>query len=163
MTTAVVTAADVEMITTEVWGSAVAAGSGSAATEARPGPGDALAVGAVRISGAWDGWVTLEVPVAMARRVAAAMLGLAGGEPPAAADVSDAVGELANIIGGNVKSLLPAPCTLGLPVVADDIGAVVDRGSELCRADLSWDDAAVCVRVWQSPEGTTPNQGREGS
>jgi chemotaxis protein CheX len=158
MTTAVVTAADVEMITTEVWGSAVAAGSGSVATGARPGRGDALAVGAVRISGAWDGWVTLEVPVATASRVAAAMLGLAGGEPDAA-DVSDAVGELANIIGGNVKSLLPAPC----PVVADDIGAVVDRGSELCRADLSWDDAAVCVRVWQSPEGTTPNQGREGS
>ena len=34
-----------------------------------------------------------------------------------AADVTDAVGELVNIIGGSVKSLMPQPTVLSLPSV----------------------------------------------
>jgi len=34
-------------------------------------------------------------------------------------EVTDALGELANMIGGNVKALLPEPCRISLPAVAD--------------------------------------------
>ena len=75
-------------------------------------------------------------------------------------DVVDAVGELVNMIGGNVKSLMPAPCTLGLPMVGRDRRAGEPDEVELCRADLSWDGAAVRVRVWQTP-ATPTNEGRD--
>ena len=32
-------------------------------------------------------------------------------------DVDDALGELANVVGGNVKAVLPGPSVLGLPEV----------------------------------------------
>ena len=33
-------------------------------------------------------------------------------------EVADAVGELANIIGGNIKGMIADPCELSLPMVA---------------------------------------------
>ena len=33
-------------------------------------------------------------------------------------DKKDAVGELINMIGGNIKALLPAPCVLSVPLLA---------------------------------------------
>ena len=53
-----------------------------------------------------------------ATAVTDAMLGLDPGDGPRPAeDVADAVGELVNMIGGNVKSLMPGPSTLSLPLV----------------------------------------------
>jgi chemotaxis protein CheX len=43
------------------------------------------------------------------------------GDPPPEvpeADVRDALGEIANMIAGNVKALLPEPCSISLPAVA---------------------------------------------
>ena len=37
------------------------------------------------------------------------------------ADLHDALGELTNMTGGNLKALLPEPCTLGLPVVVEGV------------------------------------------
>ena len=46
----------------------------------------------------------------------------------------DAVGEMANVVGGNVKSLLPGPSTLALPIVVTSetgVGhAVAGRGRD---------------------------------
>jgi len=153
-----VAAADVESIARDVWDSAV--------PEAPPlgqGPLDAdrLAVGAVSISGAWQGWVTLEVPVLTATRATAAMLRL-GEAAPDPDDVDDALGELANMIGGNVKSLVPAPSTLGLPVVAARAREVVAGSREVCRAELSRDGARLCVRVWQAQTSGDPEVNTEG-
>ncbi len=72
----------------------------------------------VRISGAWEGAVTIECSADFARTAAATMFGV---EPPlvSVADSWDAIGELANMTGGNVKALLPEPCRLSLPSVAE--------------------------------------------
>ena len=152
--------ADVESIASDVWACAVP--DGVLPPASGPGP-DGLAVGAVAISGAWCGWVTLELPLATAARVTAAMLGQ-GNRELAREDVDDALGELANMIGGNVKSLVPAPSVLGLPVVVSDLGDVA-VGREVCRAELSRDGAHVRVRVWQATvSGETLNiEGREVS
>ena len=154
-------AADVESIAGEVWASVVRDRALAPAT----GPGtDTLVVGAVSIGGAWRGWVTLEMPVATAVSVTALMLG-AGQAALGRAEVEDALGELANMVGGNVKSLVPAPSVLGLPVVVgdpDDLGV----GPELCRADLSRDGAHLRVRVWQAAgekTTTTDIEGRDAS
>lgn len=80
--------------------------------------GSALA-GAVHIGGAWEGAVVLSCPEPFARRAAATMFSL--DEPEVqSADVTDALGELANMVAGNIKGLLPEPCVLSLPTVARD-------------------------------------------
>jgi chemotaxis protein CheX len=42
-----------------------------------------------------------------------------------AEEVLDAVGELANIAGGNIKGLIEEPCELSLPVVAEGTSYVL--------------------------------------
>jgi chemotaxis protein CheX len=77
-------------------------------------------VGHVRITGAWTGALSIWCSEAGARDVASAMFGR---EPGALADddLRDAVGELANMIGGNLKVLLPPPTRLSLPEVRDEV------------------------------------------
>jgi chemotaxis protein CheX len=70
----------------------------------------------VHITGAWAGALTIACPVDSARKAAALMFGM---ELKDAGDseMQDALGELANIAGGNVKALLPSGCMLSLPTV----------------------------------------------
>ncbi|MCZ7527730.1 MAG: chemotaxis protein CheX [Acidimicrobiia bacterium] len=72
----------------------------------------------MQITGAWEGAVMLDLPEPLARDAAAAMFGM---EPDELGDdeVLDALGELANMIGGNVKGMLDADCKLSLPTVAE--------------------------------------------
>jgi chemotaxis protein CheX len=71
----------------------------------------------VHISGTWTGSVVVSCSDDLATRTAASMLeaepsGLSG------EDISDALGEVANMIGGGVKAMMPEPSVLSLPVVA---------------------------------------------
>jgi chemotaxis protein CheX len=80
-----------------------------------PGPLDLVA--SISLTGAWDGHVVISTTEPAAVSMAAAMLDL----DPAivgAADVLDAAGEFVNVVGGKVKSLLPGPCQLSLPMTS---------------------------------------------
>jgi chemotaxis protein CheX len=74
----------------------------------------------VHIAGAWHGTITLQCPGELSTRVAGAMFGIDPGEV-SLRDELDSLGELANMIGGNVKSLLPGPSHLSLPTVIDGV------------------------------------------
>ncbi len=91
-------------------------GSGGEAPDGRP-----RLVGRVEITGQWEGAVTIDCDAELAARIAAAMFGMedGGAEPD---EIRDALGELANMAGGNIKSLLPAPSQLSLPTVSDHAG-----------------------------------------
>ncbi len=71
----------------------------------------------VHITGGWSGALTIGCPVELARKAAALMFGMELTET-GDSEMQDALGELANIAGGNVKSLLPPGCGLSLPTVA---------------------------------------------
>jgi chemotaxis protein CheX len=79
----------------------------------------------VHINGAWNGAVVLDCGVEFARRAAGIMFSL-GDEPATPADIQDALGELANMIGGNIKGLCPEVCWLSLPVVVEGIDCAVN-------------------------------------
>lgn len=81
------------------------------------GPADGELVAWVSISGAWAGDVTIRLSPALATRLAREILQI---EPSSTDDVGvrDVAGEVANMIGGNLKALLPEPCRLSLPQVA---------------------------------------------
>lgn len=68
----------------------------------------------VRIEGAWNGSLVVCCSRQLAQRVASTMFQCDEDELREAL-WSDALGEIANIIGGNVKAMLPAPSQLGLP------------------------------------------------
>lgn len=75
----------------------------------------------VHITGAWEGAVTLDCGASTARRMAAAMTGADDAEEDDAgvdnAAVLDALGEIANMFGGNIAGLAPVPNQLSLPTV----------------------------------------------
>jgi CheY-specific phosphatase CheX len=74
--------------------------------------------GIVTISGDWQGAVIVQVPQPLAARVASIMFSL-GDAPPTLEDVQDALGEITNMTGGNLKALMPGSCHLSLPAVID--------------------------------------------
>lgn len=82
-----------------------------------PGPSDASTVTCVvSVDGAWHGAILLRCPLALATLVTTAML--QGDDEPTFDEVSDALGELTNMVAGNVKALLPQPSAISLPTVA---------------------------------------------
>jgi chemotaxis protein CheX len=70
----------------------------------------------VHISGAWEGVVTVESTSNLARRAASILLGVEE-ESATPEELGDTLGELTNIIGGNIKGLLPEPSRLSVPAV----------------------------------------------
>ena len=71
---------------------------------------------AVHITGEWEGTVAVACDDDLAREITGVFFGV---EPTEADDgeINDAIGEVANMIGGNVKALMPAPSQLSLPTV----------------------------------------------
>lgn len=72
----------------------------------------------VRISGGWHGAIVLRCPPELARMAAVAMFGR-DPQQVTSAEALDALGELINMAGGNLKALLPPPCYSSLPSLSD--------------------------------------------
>jgi chemotaxis protein CheX len=108
---------------------------------------------AVSVTGAWRGHVVVACSQTASHYVAAALLGVPEGEVTPA-DVIDALGELANVIGGNVKALLPGSCVLSLPYVLPKSGARWPSVTEVCRMDGNWQDEPVAITVLESTDET---------
>jgi len=66
------------------------------------------------------------------------------------ADLADALGEIANMVGGNVKSLVQAPSELSMPVVSKE----KDMSHEwlfLQDLHLVWRSQPLSVSLWVQP------------
>lgn len=108
--------ADLANILDEIWQTMVVAGSQA--------PAPAMSSGAplhayVSVTGEWDGDIVIACSMRIAQWVATQLLQIPI-EEITSDDVSDALGELANVVGGAVKSLMPQPSTLSLPTLTDD-------------------------------------------
>lgn len=71
-------------------------------------------VSEVTIGGSWKGALCLAMTQSLATRAAAVMFGVADAEVTSR-QRSDAVNELANMVGGNLKPMLGDRCILGIP------------------------------------------------
>jgi chemotaxis protein CheX len=148
MTTPLVRPEDLVAITEQVWTSFLDP-DGSRPLVQVPAEAPSDVCGAVSVTGAWRGHVVIECSAAASRHAAAALFGIEDDEVTAA-DVADALGELANIIGGNVKVLLPEPSALSLPYVVTAAGAHWPSVVEICRLDATWLDERVTISVLES-------------
>ena len=116
---------------------------------------------AVAISGDWDGVVTFTCPPAAATAVARAMLALDDDAEVSGEDVTDALGEVANVVGGQVKALCAGDNRLGLPVVGH--GMALPHAQPCCRMGMEWAGHVARIAVWRSTApavGTADGGGR---
>ncbi len=100
-----------------------------------------LMTGIVQISGGFAGAVHLICARSVVRAAAARMFSMPEGDL-GDEDLRDALGELANMVGGNLKTLLPGSEFISLPTVIE--------GSNYDVARL---DSDVVVRIEASYEG----------
>lgn len=107
-----VTRDDIHQVITEVWAPSMELYD-LAATDDATGEREHTAV--LDATGGWTGAILVEATGSFSRAVAAKMFGMPRTEVgPDEAD--DAIGELANVVGGNIKSLLGEDeVDLGLP------------------------------------------------
>jgi chemotaxis protein CheX len=103
---------------------------------------------AVAVTGAWQGHIVVSCSMAAAREISALLLEIPLPEV-SESDVADALGELANIIGGNVKGLLPRPCALSLPYLVVAASEHVRWPSATVESRLlaDWHDEPIVVTV----------------
>lgn len=94
----------------------------------------------IHLAGSWSGAVLLECSPDLACQLAGHFLSI---DPPVAVDamVRDVLGELANIIGGNLKSALAQGLHLSMPAIVDGsvpVGTAGDRLSFACAYGPLW-------------------------
>lgn len=96
-------------------------------------------LGTIHIAGPKSVSVVLGLTSEVARATAANMLQMNSSDVTSD-DIRDVAAELTNMIGGNLKSLLPGPLFLSLPTVV----AGRDLGLEIPGAELVEDVGLVC-------------------
>ncbi|MDM8083362.1 chemotaxis protein CheX [Cellulomonas cellasea] len=99
----------------------------------------------VDVTGPWTGRVALTTELTTAHDLSRALLGMGPEEPVGDDDVADAFGEVANVVGGNVKTLLTEVGRLGLPQVAD--AAPPMAGTVLHELRMAWRGRPLAVIV----------------
>jgi chemotaxis protein CheX len=105
--------------------------------------------GVVTVHEAWSGAVQLETSAAFAAMAARRMFAADGNVTEA--ELDDALGELTNMIGGNIKSLLPAPSHLSLPSVGHAVGlAAVPGFTPISRVGFLAAAEPVFITVWRA-------------
>ncbi|KQS66581.1 chemotaxis protein CheX [Modestobacter sp. Leaf380] len=108
----------------------------------------------VTVTGPWNGAVVLTCSPSATDDLTRAVLQLRPDEEPEAEDVDDVLRELANILGGNVKSLLPGPSVLGLP----ETGTPPPARPGSSTVAVSWRGHPIAITVQgatEAPELTT--------
>jgi len=146
-----VTANDVTSIAQDVWGSFLSMDlEPHPLGEQAPALTGRTTTGCVHVTGAWQGSVLLETGSDSAQAAAEAMFGADPGGL-SAEEVSDALGELTNMVGGNIKSLLPSPSTLSVPSVAEgvDYTVRVPGATRLITVPLVSPTGPVLVSIWK--------------
>jgi chemotaxis protein CheX len=141
---------DLKVIAEQVWSSYLDVDGTSPLV---PGPAEkhvADVTASVSVTGAWRGHVLVSCSDAASKHVGGALMGI-DFDDVSEEDVADALGELANIIGGNVKSLLPEPCALSLPHVhIEGTAGRYPAVSEVAHLDATWMGESVTVTVLES-------------
>jgi chemotaxis protein CheX len=103
----------------------------------------------VSVTGTWNGEVVVECSTPLARLVSSHLL-LVAVDDLDDEDVRDVVGELVNVIGGNVKSVMPGPSTMSLPqslLDGEHVRGSADRGPA-AAVRLAWREEPLRVSVF---------------
>ncbi len=101
----------------------------------------------ISLSGAWNGTACLTCSRSAARRAASLMFELPDDEL-SGDEIADALGELINVVGGNIKGILPGPTDLSLPTLHEGPFQVPGHLELAYKVLFTWLDEPVVVTVW---------------
>jgi CheY-specific phosphatase CheX len=128
--------------------------------ERTAGPEANRVVASVHFTGSWSGVVIVEVSPEQACFLAGRFMSI---EPPQLVDndVRDVIGELANMIGGNLKSAVAPDATLSIPEVVDggSFSLRICGGTAGTRQVFDSEGGAFCVSLIR----TVANQNSGGN
>jgi chemotaxis protein CheX len=109
--------------------------------------------GCIQISGGWKGAVLLQTSEEFAS-IAASKLLLVNESDVCAEDRQDTLAELTNMVGGNIKSIVPGPSNLSLPSVTSGkdfdirlVGSSVDN-----RVHMNCQGQGICVVICKADD-----------
>ena len=113
----------------------------------------------VDVVGPWTGSVVLTTGRRTAEELSRALLRESAPEVLEEEDVVDAFGEIANVVGGSVKAVLPGHSALSLPSVGT--GPEVRNPVDVCRIEVLWRGEPISISVQGAlpalpPHSTTP-------
>ncbi|RBY88576.1 chemotaxis protein CheX [Blastococcus sp. TF02A-26] len=111
----------------------------------------------VDMVGPWTGSVVLTTGRQTAEDLSRALLRESAPEVLEEEDVVDAFGEIANVVGGSVKAVLPGHSALSLPSVGTP--PEVRNPVDVCRIDVLWRGAPIAISV----QGALPALGTPGT
>jgi chemotaxis protein CheX len=104
----------------------------------------------VDVVGPWTGSVVLTTGRQTAAELTRALLAESSPELLEDEDVADAFGEIANVVGGNVKAALPGSSALSLPEVGE--APAVRNPEDVVRLDVLWRGQPLSI----SAQGALP-------
>ena len=119
-----------------------------------PCPGAAgLLTAAVYLTGEWNGAACVHVEPAQACAFAGRFLGMPA-EDSVSDDVRDVMGELANMIAGNLKCTLAPGIRVSVPSVTDgaEYSVRVCRASTVCRSGFQTDAGPCWVSLIEAED-----------
>ena len=116
------------------------------------GPGHLI--GSVSLNGMWKGRIEVRLAEGLAHAATAAMLMLPV-ETITEADALDATREIANMLGGVIKTSLPRPCSMDVPEssVATDGLCMRPRTDDVLSVAFRHDTGSLLLRVWEEACG----------
>lgn len=110
-------------------------------------PGQMLA--SVSIGGDWSGHLIIVASTECAYQIAGSMFQM-GTDELSTTEVADALGEIANMVGGSVKGMVGVAATLSLPQVVLDASALVSPDAHKIVSVLAmWNGQPVQVSLWE--------------
>ena len=104
----------------------------------------------VDVYGPTSGRVMLETEASTAEALTRALLAMGPDERVEPTDLVDALGEVINVVGGNVKSLVPEHSDLSLPTVSAE-RPHTDPAARLHELVLDWQGRLLAVSLWRLP------------
>jgi CheY-specific phosphatase CheX len=107
-------------------------------------------LGSVNLTGQWKGRIEVRMNEGLAYQATAAML-MQPVDTVAEADALDATKEIANMIAGTIKSSLPRPCAMEVPVSgvqSERFRGIAQSGDSLAVV-FRHDSGDLLVHVWE--------------
>lgn len=110
---------------------------------------DQQMVASVSISGEWTGHLMIVAGKECAQLIASNMFQMEPGEI-STAEVADALGEIANMVGGSVKGMVGVAAALSLPQVVLDASALVNPDArKMVSVSAQWNGQPVEISLWE--------------
>lgn len=109
------------------------------------------------ILGCWHAATLIQMPIPLARHVSGMMF---EGKPDAEitiAEVRDAIGEVTNIVAGNLRTAMPEGAHMSLPTVVDGVGFSFEIIDAKLQVDLAFEFQGEAFRLSIWTNGTPPS------